>query len=251
MSHKFITHSEDGDELYLKTPYNEEFRDKMKDLVDRDSRKWDSTAKHWIIDPGYEEELEKLVRDYWGSGTRKDPKRKTGRPYDPLRDTKRPPHSEKRASAYSPPDPIGSVDDYIDRIAKEDTSYVIKELTAKVGALTYELGQARTEAKTWLDRADRLNAQRLRDERTIVDLRYRLSIAESRQGATGDSMPFRGGRPLNGSGPYAVLHLAPDAPPEVVKAAQRALAMLHHPDRGGSEADMKRINNAADEILGK
>lgn len=45
-------------------------------------------------------------------------------------------------------------------------------------------------------------------------------------------------------GPYADLWLLPGAPLEVVKAAYRALTRIHHPDRGGSTADMQRINQA-------
>lgn len=41
---------------------------------------------------------------------------------------------------------------------------------------------------------------------------------------------------------FAVIHLLPDAPPEVVKAAYRACAALHHPDRGGDTGLMKQIN---------
>ena len=44
--------------------------------------------------------------------------------------------------------------------------------------------------------------------------------------------------------PYQTLHLLPSAPPEVVKAAYRALAMMHHPDKGGDTATMQTINDA-------
>jgi DnaJ-domain-containing protein 1 len=43
---------------------------------------------------------------------------------------------------------------------------------------------------------------------------------------------------------YATLHLLPNAPPELVKAAYRCLAMIHHPDRGGETEAMQRINSA-------
>jgi curved DNA-binding protein CbpA len=43
---------------------------------------------------------------------------------------------------------------------------------------------------------------------------------------------------------YAVLHLLPTAPPELIKAAYRCLAMIHHPDRGGDTEAMQRINSA-------
>jgi hypothetical protein len=53
-------------------------------------------------------------------------------------------------------------------------------------------------------------------------------------------------------GPYAVLHLLPDAPHEVVKAAYRALAMKYHPDKpDGDDAKMRELNDAVAEIMGE
>ncbi len=43
---------------------------------------------------------------------------------------------------------------------------------------------------------------------------------------------------------YTTLHLLPDAPVELIKAAYRCLAKLNHPDRGGDEKAMQRINEA-------
>jgi hypothetical protein len=43
---------------------------------------------------------------------------------------------------------------------------------------------------------------------------------------------------------YAMLHLLPTAPPEVVNAAYRALAKRVHPDAGGDTAKMQEINAA-------
>ncbi len=45
---------------------------------------------------------------------------------------------------------------------------------------------------------------------------------------------------------FKVLHLLPSAPPEVVKAAYRALAQKHHPDHSGDTATMQKINTAFD-----
>jgi DnaJ-domain-containing protein 1 len=47
-----------------------------------------------------------------------------------------------------------------------------------------------------------------------------------------------------GIDPYAALHLLPTAPPSVVKAAYRALATAHHPDKGGDVVAMQNINRA-------
>ncbi len=45
---------------------------------------------------------------------------------------------------------------------------------------------------------------------------------------------------------FALLHLTPSAPPELVAAARRVLARLHHPDFGGDHLLMVDINRAAD-----
>lgn len=44
----------------------------------------------------------------------------------------------------------------------------------------------------------------------------------------------------------AVLYLLPDAPPEVMTAAYRALSLRLHPDRGGSTERMSALNAAYD-----
>jgi hypothetical protein len=49
--------------------------------------------------------------------------------------------------------------------------------------------------------------------------------------------------------PFATLHLLPTAPPEVVRAAYRALAHLHHPDKPtGDGARMRTINAAYEQL---
>src|ERR1035437_7427927 len=49
---------------------------------------------------------------------------------------------------------------------------------------------------------------------------------------------------LTGVDPYRVLQVVPDAEPEVIQAAYRALARKHHPDVGGSEVQMAMLNAA-------
>jgi hypothetical protein len=49
---------------------------------------------------------------------------------------------------------------------------------------------------------------------------------------------------------YAALFLLPQAPPEVVKAAYRALSLKHHPDRQGDVVEMQKLN-AAYQFLSK
>ena len=48
----------------------------------------------------------------------------------------------------------------------------------------------------------------------------------------------------NRRNPYRLLHVQPDAAPEVIKAAYRALIALHHPDKGGDHVLAALINEA-------
>ena len=48
--------------------------------------------------------------------------------------------------------------------------------------------------------------------------------------------------------PWVILHLRPTAPPELVTAAHKCLAKLHHPDRGGEHDAMQMINHAVEQI---
>jgi len=56
----------------------------------------------------------------------------------------------------------------------------------------------------------------------------------------------RGGDPREAA--LVVLHLRPTAPPELVDAAYRCLARLHHPDRGGDHDAMQALNHAVEQI---
>jgi hypothetical protein len=47
---------------------------------------------------------------------------------------------------------------------------------------------------------------------------------------------------------YSVLFVTPDAPPEVIKAAYRTLAMMYHPDKGGDKEKMVQLNAAYDRL---
>ena len=48
---------------------------------------------------------------------------------------------------------------------------------------------------------------------------------------------------------YSVLYVTQDAPIEVVKAAFRALMLLHHPDHKGSEEKAKQLTEAKEKIF--
>ena len=52
------------------------------------------------------------------------------------------------------------------------------------------------------------------------------------------------------SEPWHVLYLRPGAPAELVEAAYKTLAKLHHPDVGGSNDRMREINLAYERLQG-
>lgn len=53
---------------------------------------------------------------------------------------------------------------------------------------------------------------------------------------------------VSGQTAYQVLHLQESAPLEVVKAAYKALAHIHHPDKGGETEMFTQINEAYEKI---
>jgi FtsZ-binding cell division protein ZapB len=85
--------------------------------------------------------------------------------------------------------------------------------------------------------------------------RQRAALARENQALRDEvqRLKLQGPRPTHRRGPnddpYAVLHLTRNAPPEVVMAAYRALSKRDHPDVGGSDAAMQRLNWARDMIL--
>jgi hypothetical protein len=50
---------------------------------------------------------------------------------------------------------------------------------------------------------------------------------------------------------HATLFVAQDAPPEVIRAAYKALALLYHPDLGGDLEQMVNLNRAYELLVGK
>jgi hypothetical protein len=53
---------------------------------------------------------------------------------------------------------------------------------------------------------------------------------------------------LTASSAYRTLFLQPDAPPELIVAAYKTLAKLHHPDAGGNPDRMRALNEAFEEL---
>jgi curved DNA-binding protein CbpA len=48
--------------------------------------------------------------------------------------------------------------------------------------------------------------------------------------------------------PHAILQVSSNATPEVIRAAYRALALKHHPDKGGNQESFQEIQKAYDTL---
>lgn len=114
------------------------------------------------------------------------------------------------------------------------SAYVVAELKDAVPAplRTYD-----PDSKTWTVAGRYVSAV----YHVLAQVFGEVDVEGSRSGAADR------GRPTGGD-PYVVLHLLPTAPPELVSAAHKCLAKLHHPDAGGSTAVMQRINRAVESI---
>lgn len=105
------------------------------------------------------------------------------------------------------------------------------------------------ELKYWWIESDYVNlAARLAE--SYFDVEY---IDAPRPQQHTSSAPPPPPRPLH-LDPYETLHLLPSAPPELIEAAARALAKLHHPDlrpeheKALATMTMARINRAAEDL---
>jgi hypothetical protein len=76
----------------------------------------------------------------------------------------------------------------------------------------------------------------------LYELRRVYDVSADYNGEQPNNPPPR--PPQSLATPYKTLHLLPDAPPEVVKAAYKALARIYHPDLRGDTAKMVEINRA-------
>jgi DnaJ-domain-containing protein 1 len=84
------------------------------------------------------------------------------------------------------------------------------------------------------------------DASARADLEMWLDDAREVCGASVEWQPTKHKRTHTRTAPdaFATLHLLPSAPPEVVRASYKALAMKHHPDHGGDTEAMQKINEA-------
>lgn len=288
MPHRYITYNDEED-LVIKCPYNAQFVSLLKDLVDKDSRKWDAYDKTWTVDAAYEEQIIKLLVKHYPSRPSDEKRYTTSRTayYElfPQRSRNPNPTAEqirRRQQATPDPDPAKRVDKIrvidpntgeiiekkVTKPSRAEMEETIRDLTGQVSTSKYELENARRNLRAAEERATRAGAGRATLERTIAELRFKLTMAEASNRSAGETPPNSDpNRPygwdsynFSGAGPgtsfnaehYKTLHLDPSAPPSLVEATRRSLASLYHPDRpGGDEAKMKAVNKAADAILGK
>ena len=87
------------------------------------------------------------------------------------------------------------------------------------------------------------SAYRDRIHQLLEDVFFEVEVDDRRD--TSNYSPPTSNTPATA---YTVLHLQPTAPAELVDAAYRTLARIHHPDAGGSTETMQRLNEAVETI---
>ncbi len=114
------------------------------------------------------------------------------------------------------------------------SAFVVSELKRAVPAplRTYD-----PDSKTWTVAGRYVSAV----YHVLAQVFGEVDVEGSRSGAADRGRP-------SSDDPWVILHLRPTAPPELVSAAHKCLAKLHHPDAGGSTAVMQRINRAVESI---
>jgi hypothetical protein len=147
--------------------------------------------------------------------------------------------------------------DRIDKASLAELCEAFREVQAEAEA---QLAAVQTEAAPSLLAAEGRLADltrqmdTLRREREAIE-RQRAALARENQALRAEvqRLALQGLRPMHRRGhtddPYTVLHVNRNVPHEVIEAAYRALAKLHHPDVGGSGAAMQRLNWARDMLL--
>lgn len=80
---------------------------------------------------------------------------------------------------------------------------------------------------------------------------HTYAVCQQNLSRKGRTPPFTNTSAADQNPHRKILYVTDSAPPEVVKAAYRALSTLHHPDHGGSTEMMQKINAAYSALLGQ
>jgi len=129
----------------------------------------------------------------------------------------------------------------------------------KASRADYQDGETRRVTVRWTSRGGQEHTLTMADQDRAVDNLRVLFLAikavrlnEVRGiGQLAQDYYLRLAAPVSQRSPYEVLNLTPHAPLEVAEASYKALAKLKHPDTpGGSEAAMKELNEAIEQLRG-
>lgn len=220
--------------IYVITPYNERFVFSLKELVPREFCIWEMAAQRWYVFQDYAEQVVRLVRSFFP---------------DVNLSGYRTPETEKAEEApyqgYSTKsntwefNPTYTKRRYIDADGNvgpwEDIEIPFTQENYRQGG-QYTGGPFEGFGGGF----DYRYQQRARDSQ------YRR---ESFWGQWDQSHSQRPEPSAPPSSDHAVLFVLPSAPPEVIRAAYKALATLYHPDKiGGNAEKMKSLNAAMDRL---
>ena len=204
--------------------YNEDVIDALKQDIPSSARKWNPEEKLWRIDASWWATAQQILNDYGIE----------------LEDESMNPYGSPNDSPYS---------------AYQNRSNTGQAGTGTESLHEMERRQWERDRKAW--QQDRDGWQRARENfensqaQWITErgeLRRRIQQLEEAKLKEELRQDQRRGRGAHVDPAWAVLHVEPGAPFEVVSAAYRALAARHHPDHGGDVERMKRINLAFERI---
>lgn len=269
---------DENDDLEVRTPYNRRFIADLKESIDRDSRRWRTEEKIWVVDSAYQDEVIGLIKKHFGvnmKGKITPTTTKTENPHD--RFTYSNPGAGAKSHIYSAfvddpnDDSIKWFEGVEDGLASNKSWWEngpearpavdsIEDLTERVSVLTYQLqcekerveGVQRNLATT-RDQLARANATVANLQRANADLQFKATMAQAKANVDA-RFGFSGSNPRDAklAAAYQELHLTPGAPAEVVEATWKALMKAHHSDAvGGDDSRAKKINAAHDTIVHK
>lgn len=230
-----FTKSPDKKGLWFQTDYNPDWIYDIKDKIPPNQRAWDPKSRLWWVSKAYAKVMFNLCNQYFG-GCRHRPDKKV--PASPTPGTAKTRNDEFRVDDPAFADLLDGLDDLNDRIWEN------------------RKGSRRSSGRQNQGFYSDLGGGGRSNNRGRNQGNRRRSPGGNQGGGNRRRQPpppranARGGL----ASAYRTLHLDVDAPWELVKSAHKALARVHHPDRGGNLETMQNINVAFDLIrksLGK
>lgn len=258
--------------VILEFPYNAELVDLIKQRIPPKSREWNPTQKVWTVYTPYMKEARKLVFEFYPSTVEYNREAfESAEPEEPQRSQWASGGAKANSGPFRPPN-FSDFNDFFRNFSNEqarrermygdfgsqshaedfsqdpDEEFFYDFHVGRDGK-THATRRPLTEEEKARRNRQRADDERARRERNERSRRYDWSgdFNFGSRGSGQRSYDKQTGAQTQ-SGNHATLFVLNSAPEEVVRAAYKALAIKHHPDKGGDTQTMQRINAAFDAI---